>query len=59
MLSPLPVIGVGNSNNQVPAGSYIRLSGDRGDGGGPINEDIGPSDAAATRVFDTTRSDGL
>ena len=42
MLLHLLVMGVGNSHDQDPAGSYRRSSGERGgSGGGSISEEIG------------------
>ncbi len=41
MVSHLLVVGVGNSDNQGPAGSCKRLNKERGGGDRPINGEIG------------------
>jgi hypothetical protein len=42
MLPHLLLVGTRNSNDQGPVGPCMRPSGERGDGSGPINGEIGP-----------------
>jgi hypothetical protein len=56
MLPHLLVVGARNSDDQGPAEKG--LSGEHGDGGGPINGEIGPPPPSQVSL-DTARSDGL